>query len=75
MSDKICFSYLPDAPLGIRYRSGNRDVAPQAMRDLPPVPGGGGPMGPCFSYSDGVLPRGLQKAPSGQPSPCFSYQE
>jgi hypothetical protein len=74
MSDKICFSYMPDAPLGIRYRSGNRDIAPRTMHGLPGIPGGGGVMGPCFSYSDGV-PRGLRKVPSGNPTGCFSYQE
>lgn len=83
MSDKICFSYLSDAPLGIGHRSaarralrdhlrmpngspsgcfsytpdvllgiGNPNVAPQDMRHLPPTPGGGGEMGPCFSYQE-----------------------
>jgi hypothetical protein len=74
MSDKICFSYLSDARLGIRYRGGNRDAAPQVMRDLPRIPSRGGVAGPCFSYSDGVLPRNLRRMP-GSPSGCFSYQE
>jgi hypothetical protein len=43
--------------------------------DMPPGPEisrGGGDMGPCFSYSDGVLPGDLRRMPSG---PCFSYQD
>jgi hypothetical protein len=36
------------------------------------IPGGGGEMGPCFSYSHGMLPGDLRRMPEG--TGCFSYQ-
>ena len=43
--------------------------------DMPPgagIPRSGGEMGPCFSYSDGILPVDLRRMPEG--SGCFNYQ-
>ena len=68
MNHKICFSYLPDASLGIR----NQAAAPPAGHS-PEVPGGRGVAGPCFSYTDDVRLGDVRRMP--EPSGCFSYQE
>jgi hypothetical protein len=73
MRDKICFSYLPDAPLGIRHRG----AAQRALRDYQRDPDGS-PTG-CFSYTPDVPLRignpDPRNMPSGNPSNCFSSQE
>lgn len=68
MNHKICFSYLPDASLGIRNRAAARPA-----RHSPEVPGGRGDAGPCFSYTDGVRLGDVRRMP--EPSGCFRYQE
>lgn len=80
MRDKICFSYLSDAPLGIRHRS----AAQRALRDHLRKPNGQ-PSG-CFSYALDVPPgigntdtapqdmRDPRNMPSGNPTGCFSNQ-
>lgn len=56
-----CFSYSPDMPPG----AGNRDDPSGILREK-------GDTGPCFSYSDAVMPADLRRMPVFA---CFSYHE
>lgn len=80
MPDKICFSYLSDAPLGIRHRSATQ----QTLRGYQRTPNGS-PSG-CFSFTPDAplgianpdaVPQDIRdprRMPGGNPSGCFSYQ-